>query len=147
MVVSNDERSMKRTSRGPFHFRPFTPIFTERQDGNRTPNLLPQRPRSMQRSNPPNSLLERSVQLLTERSLSHVGRPRLYRSGRPIRQPVLSLYGLYAGPARPGSSILKPAGAGQLNSIRLNFLATYLPNLDLLNTSCALIKNYYSGAK
>ena len=61
---------MKRTSRGPFHFRPFAPIFTKRQDGNRTPNLLPERPRSMQRFNPLNSLLERSVQLLTERTLS-----------------------------------------------------------------------------
>ena len=61
----NDEQPMKRTSRGPFHFRPFSPIFTKRQDGNRTPNLLPERPRSMQRLNPLNSLL----QLLTERTL------------------------------------------------------------------------------
>ena len=65
----NDERSMKRTSRGPFHFQPFAPIFTKRQDGNRTPNLLPEGPHSMQRLNPPNSLLERSIQLLTERTL------------------------------------------------------------------------------
>ena len=85
----NDEGPMKRTSRGPFHFRPFAPIFTKQQDGNRTPNLLPERPRSMQRSNPLNSLLERSVQLLTERTLRDFGvetrRWRLNQHLIPIR--------------------------------------------------------------
>ena len=44
----NDERWMKRTSRGLFHFLLFAPIFTKWQDGNRTPNLLPEWHRSTQ---------------------------------------------------------------------------------------------------
>lgn len=42
-----NERLIKRTSWGPFHLRPLTPIFTEWQDGNWTRNPLPEPPHSI----------------------------------------------------------------------------------------------------